>query len=103
MSELNFEATLQKINDGLPVDPTCVHASALRRKVWIARSNYPGCLPEYMAITTTRRDAIESLLSVADMGDGPPRGMATALRQHGGYWHAGINYSIAKSTLQDIL
>lgn len=103
MPKLDFESALQKINDQMPVDPADIQAAALRRRIWIARSNYPGCMPEYTAITTTRREAIASLMAIADCGDGPPRGMATALRQHGRCRHAGINYSIAKSTLGDLL
>lgn len=103
MSKLTYEETLQHINEECPVDPTDVQSAALRRRVWIAQSNYPGCLPEYMAITTTRRDAIGSLLAIAEGGDGPPRGMKASLQRNGDFHYAGMNYSIEKSTLEDIL
>lgn len=103
MPKLNFDETLQHINEECPVDVDEVLASAKRRTIWLACSNFPGCLPEYRAVCATKKDAIESLLQVAEDCDGPPRGMKASLRSREAFHHNGLNYSIEKMRLGDIL
>jgi len=80
MTKLTFDDALQRIADERCVARDDVQARALRRRVWIAEWHIPGCVSESFSVVTTKRDAIECALAMAD---GPPRGMATALRRYG--------------------
>lgn len=103
MPKLTYNETLERINNRLLVSPQNVSSAALRRYVWIAQLSPPGYTPDCMAVCSTKREAIESLLKVADFGDGPPKGMATSLRRHGVHWGRGVVWSIEKAKLGDIL
>lgn len=103
MPKLNFDEALIRINEECPLGAPEVLASAKRRTIWFACSNFPGCLPEYRAVCSTKREAIASLLWVAEDCDGPPRGMKASLQREEAFHHAGLNYSIEKMKLEDIL
>lgn len=76
--KLNFDEAMQAIDEQC-LYSNQVKASALRRKVWIAEWHLPGCLSESRAVCLTKKDAIESALSMADS----PRGMKTSLQKYG--------------------
>ena len=82
--KMKFNEVMEKINDGLRVNPANVAAAALRRRVWCVGIGQPGCLFDAFAVCTTKRDAIETALFMADDGEnGAPRGMVTALKRSG--------------------
>jgi hypothetical protein len=81
--KLTFDEALQAINDERYVDLAEVSAAALRRAVWVAEWHIPGCMSESRSYCTTKRDAIESALSMASDSDGPPRGMLADLKRYG--------------------
>lgn len=79
MTKLNFSDALDMIQDGRYVRTSDILASALDRKVWVAEWHLPGCLSESFSICTSKADAIECALIMADS----PRGMKTALQKYG--------------------
>lgn len=81
--KLSFYETLQAINDGQSLSYQDVQARALRRMVWVAEWHIPGCLSESFSVCTTKRDAIERALSMAEGAEGAPRGMRADLMRHG--------------------
>lgn len=83
MPKLTFDEALQRINDQCSVHFADVQARALRRRVWIAEWHLPGCLSESFSVCLTKRDAIESALSMAAGADGAPRGMRADLQRYG--------------------
>lgn len=83
MPKLTFDEALERLNDQRSLTSDEVRADALRRMVWVAEWHLPGCLSESFAILTTKRDAIECALSMAEGHDGPPRGMRADLQRFG--------------------
>lgn len=81
--KLSFYEALQAINDGQSVHSADVQARALRRRIWVAEWHLPGCLSESFSVCLTKRDAIESALSMAAGTEGPPRGMLADLQRYG--------------------
>lgn len=81
--KLSFYEALQAINDGQSLNYQDVQARALRRMVWVAEWHIPGCLSESFSVCTTKRDAIECALSMADGELGAPRGMRADLERSG--------------------
>ena len=110
MPKLTFDEALQDINDERPVHSADVQARALRRLVWVAEWHIPGCLSESFTVCTTKRDAIECALSMAEGADGAPRGMRADLQRSGwsdrvapDAWARGAITTIERRTLADIL
>lgn len=81
--KLSFDEALQAINDGQSLNYHDVQARALRRMVWVAEWHIPGCLSESFSVYTTKRDAIECALSMAEGELGAPRGMRADLERFG--------------------
>ena len=102
MPKLTFDEALQRIADQFSVNASDVRADALSRIVWIAEWHIPGCMSESMDVCTSKRDAIESALSMASDENGPPRGMLADLKRYGasGRVSAGAYASMATTTIQ---
>lgn len=81
--KLSFYEALQAINDSQSLNYQDVQARALRRMVWVAEWHIPGCLSESFSVCTTKRDAIERALSMAEGELGAPRGMRADLERFG--------------------
>ncbi len=110
MPKLDFYEALQDINDQRSVHADDVQARALRRHVWIAEWHLPGCLSESFSVCLTKRDAIESALSMAEGAEGAPRGMRADLIRYGrsdrtapDAWARGAITTIERLMLRDIL
>ena len=110
MSKLTFDEALQRIDDEYSVHSADVQARALRRRVWVAEWHLPGCISESFSVCLTKRDAIESALSMAEGAEGPPRGMRADLQRYGrsdrtppDAWARGAITTIERRTLADIL
>ena len=108
--KLSFYEALQAINDGQSLNYQDVQARALRRMVWVAEWHLPGCLSESFSVCLTKRDAIESALSMAEGAEGAPRGMRADLQRYGrsdrtapDAWARGAITTIERRTLADIL
>lgn len=82
-TKLTFDEALERLNDQRTVTSDEVQARALRRMVWVAEWHLPGCLSESFSIRLSKREAIETALSMAEGSDGPPRGMRTDLQRFG--------------------
>jgi hypothetical protein len=107
--KLTFDETLQRINEQLPIDPAAVQSRALARFVWVYEWHLPGCLCESWGVVTTKRDAIDSALSMAEGAEGPPRGMRADLSRHGrsdrtapDAWARGAITTIERRRLADL-
>ncbi len=81
--KLSFDEALRALNDGQSLNYRDVQARALRRMVWVAEWHIPGCLSESFSVCTTKRDAIECALSMAEGELGAPRGMRADLERFG--------------------
>lgn len=110
MPKLTFDEALQRINDQCSVHFADVQARALRRRIWVAEWHLPGCLSESFSVCLTKRDAIESALSMAEGTEGPPRGMRADLQRYGrsdrtasDLWVCGVITTVERRTLADIL
>ena len=110
MSLLSFDEALQRINDERSISPKDVRANALRRRVWVAEWHLLGCLSESRSVFTTKRDAIECALGMAEGEDGPPRGMRADLERNGrsyrtapGTWVRGAITTVERHALRDLL
>ena len=110
MPKLTFDEALQRINDQCSVHFADVQARALRRRIWVAEWHLPGCLSESFSVCLTKRDAIESALSMAEGADGAPWGMRADLQRYGrsnrtapDAWARGAITTIERRTLADIL
>ena len=108
--KLSFYEALQAINDGQSLNYQDVQARALRRMVWVAEWHIPGCLSESFSVCTTKRDAIECALSMAEGELGAPRGMRADLERFGRSdrtppdgWASQAITTIERRTLADIL
>jgi hypothetical protein len=75
---MTFDEALDAIAREHPISSSQVRASALRRKVWIARRQFVGCLPDWFEVSATKHDAIES---AATVHDDAPRGLRAALKR----------------------
>lgn len=80
---MTFDEVIERLADDRPVDASDVRADALRRRVWVAEWHLPGCLSESREVCTTKRDALESALSMAEGAEGAPRGMRADLLRYG--------------------
>lgn len=105
MRKLTFDEVMQRLAYGRSVNRSEVKARALARRIWVAGAGSPGCLydsgPYY---STTKRGAIEYLVSIADDGEGGiPRGLVTALRAGYSFSHNGWVYEVSRSTLREVL
>lgn len=110
MPKLTFDEALQRIDDECSVHRNDVQARALRRRIWVAEWHLPGCLSESFSVCLTKRDAIESALSMAEGAEGAPRGMRADLQRYGrsdrtapDAWARGAITTIARRALADIL
>ena len=110
MAKMTFDEVMERLADERPVDASDVRADALRRRVWVAEWHLPGCLSESRAVCTTKRDALESALSLAEGADGSPRGMRADLLRYGSShrtapdaWARGAITTIEQHTLRDLL
>ncbi len=110
MPKLSFYEALQAINDGQFLNYQDVQARALRRRIWVAEWHLPGCLSESFSVCLTKRDAIESALSMAEGADGAPRGMRADLQRYGrsnrtapDAWARGAITTVERRALADIL
>lgn len=108
--KLTFDEALERINEQRPVDSAEVQSRALARKVWVYEWHLPGCISESFGVCLTKRDAIESALSMAEGAEGPPRGMRADLERHGrsdrtapDAWARGAITTIKRRTLADLL
>ena len=108
--KLDFDDALQRINDERSVSAAEVSARALARVVWVAEWHLPGCLSESRSYCTTKRDAIESALSMAEGENGPPRGMRAELERNGrsdktapDAWARGAITTVSRHTLASLL
>lgn len=107
--KLDFSEALQAINDQTPVRADEVQARALQRVVWVYEWHLPGCISESWGVVTTKRDALESALSLAEGAEGPPRGMRTDLVRYGrsdrtapDAWARGAITTIERRRLADL-
>jgi len=110
MPKLTFDEALQRIDDECSVRRNDVQARALRRRIWVAEWHLPGCLSESFSVCLTKRDAIESALSMAEGAEGAPRGMRADLQRYGrsdrtapDAWARGAITTIERRTLADII
>ena len=83
MAKMSYEMALDAINDGRLIRVADVQSRALKRRVWVAESHIPGCMSESQSYCRTKRDAINTALSMAEGEDGPPRGMRAELEKIG--------------------
>lgn len=101
--KLTFDQALQLISDERAIRAADVLASALKRKVWIARWQLVGCMPDWSTVCTTRADAINS--ACEQPGDEYRRGMRAALSR-GEVWATDNGhgyYLVERATLSDLL
>jgi hypothetical protein len=108
--KLNFDETLQRLNDEQPVNPREVSARALSRRVWLAEWHFPGCMSESRSVCLTKRDAVDSCLSMAEGAEGPPRGMRSDLQRFGtsnrtapDAWARGAVSTVSRLRLSDLI
>jgi hypothetical protein len=101
--KLTFDEALDRMYDDDAVKPADVQARALRRVVFWYDSHFAGCLSESRGFAPTKASAVESLLAIADNGEGPPRGMKAALQRYERFQHDGLSFEIARTTLGDLL
>lgn len=108
--KLSFSDALNLITDDRSVSAADVQSRALSRTVWLAEWHLPGCLSETRSYCTTKRDAIDAALSMAEGCDGPPRGMRADLLRYGrsdrvapDAWAQGAITTIERLTLGELL
>lgn len=77
--KLDYENVLEKLGNSLPIYKDQVSSALGRRKVWVAAWGIPGCIYESQQFVQTKKQAIDSAISMADS----PRGMKTDLRKRG--------------------
>jgi hypothetical protein len=105
MTKLTFDEALEALANEKHIKADEVQSRALDRKVWVASNGLPGCLNDNSDVCTTKEDAIECALRIADDPEnGPPRGMATWLRKPGDrtWQHEGYNYRVEQMRLRDL-
>lgn len=107
--KLDFSEALQALADEQHITADEVQARALQRVVWVYEWHLPGCISESWGVVTTKRDALESALSLAEGAEGPPRGMRADLVRHGrsdrvapGAWARGAITTIERRRLADL-
>lgn len=104
MAKLTFDEVMQRLADERPVRREDVRASVLRRKVWVYGHGQPGCLYDYgPCYSRTKKDAVEELCWIADIGEGVPRGMRAALLRDGTFWDDCTRYELSQDTLASLL
>ena len=107
--KLDFSEALQALADEQHITADEVQARALARFVWVYEWHFPGCICEAWGVVTTKRDAINSALSMAEGAEGPPRGMRADLMRYGrsdrtapGAWARGAITTIERRRLADL-
>ena len=107
--KLDFYEAMQALADERPLTAEEVQARALARFVWVYEWHFPGCISESWGVVTTKRDAIESALSMAEGAEGPPRGMRADLQRYGrsgrtapDAWARGAITTIERRRLADL-
>ena len=104
MAKMQFDEVMEKLNDGLRVNPADVAAAALRRRVWCVGIGQPGCLFDSFGIYTSKQDAIKGALFMADDGDnGAPRGMVTALKRSGVFYGPRFMAEVYPAKIVDLI
>lgn len=104
MAKMQFDEVLEKIGDGRRVNPADVAAAALRRRVWCVGIGQPGCLFDSFGVCTSKRDAIDAALFMADDGDnGAPRGMVTALKRSGIFYGPRFMVEVYPAKIADLI
>lgn len=98
MKKLNFEEALDAIN-GQGVFKPKPRADVMRRKVWLAEWHIPGCISESFTVCRTKEEAIYEACLMAETENGIPRGMKTALRNHGRFDTDSPLYGVCVNTV----
>jgi len=105
---MTFDEVIEKISDGYFVKRSDIQSRALTRKVWLAEWHIPGCMSESQMFATTKHEAIQCAMSMAETENGIPRGMRTALRRNGRFdcqtemFGAVIN-TVSRMSLSDLI
>lgn len=108
MAKLNFDDVMELIGNERTVDSKDVLSSALNRTVWIAEWHIPGCISESRQYCTSKKDAIESALMMANDEENGNRGMKTNLRKYGRHdskteMYGTVINTVSKYKLSDII
>jgi hypothetical protein len=108
MSKLTFDDAMEMIGDERQVSRGDVLASALQRTVWIAEWHIPGCMSESRSYCTSKKDAIDCALSMANDEENGNRGMVTSLRKYGRFdskteMYGTVINTVSKHKLIDLL
>lgn len=74
---MTFDDVMEALNNERPISSEQIQARVLRRKVYVARWQLVGCMPDWSTVCTTRADAIDSACD--QPGDEYRRGMRAAL------------------------
>lgn len=106
--KLTFDEVMEKISDERMVDINHVSAKALQRKVWIAEWHIPGCVSESRMHCTTKKEAIDCALSMANDEEKGNRGMKSSLQKYGRFdndtkMYGRVINTVSCHTLRDIL
>lgn len=109
-TDLSLEDVVDLLNDGKRVKAEDISPSLYGKKVVAYSVHFPGCLSESFGICLTKKQAIESLLMIAENDEGFPRGMKTELQRGvgggivaGGFQFEGMNYTYEQQCLLDLL
>jgi hypothetical protein len=109
MAKLNFDEALEALHEQRSIDRASIQARALTRKVWVAEWHLPGCISESFNVCTSKREAIESALFMAEGLDGSPRGMRADLERFGrsdrvapNAWARGAITTVYRARLADL-
>ena len=103
---LTFNEVIERIGNGGCIDISDVPARVQRRNVWMQSNYVPGYLPDNLCVVATKKDAVATAVTIADNGDGPPRGMITALIAPGNCnWFDvdGYRYKVEQMTIGEML
>jgi hypothetical protein len=107
--KLDFSEALQALADQQPLTADEVQTRALSRFVWVYEWHLPGCICESWGVVTTKREAIDSALRMAEGAEGPPRGMRADLMRYGrsdrtapDAWARGAITTIERRRLADL-
>lgn len=108
MAKLTFDDVMEMIGDERMVNASDVSSKALNRTVWIAEWHIPGCMSESRQYCTSKKDAIESALMMANDEENGNRGMKTNLRKYGRHdskteMYGTVINTVSKHKLSDIL
>ena len=98
MSKLNFEETVERLNEGRYTQASQVLASALNRKVWLVEWHLPGFLSQ--AVLTSKEAAIKC--AIESMEDPAPRRAKTDLRKFGSFQYRTALYGTVITTVRQM-